>query len=394
MASKAQRRQARTEGKVRYGPQQRLLKQMLADVRSQFGAGLAGEESAYRALVDSARQGRPELQHIYSDAAGVAAGALTPAAGAPDLNAMGLGAGAAPFLGAASRDASATRMRLSQQLQASQAELVQREQQAAAGRAFAVGKLADDTAQQATKIRQQQSGLSSDEGAFVAQRLSELLKETSDRNFKASEDAKNRHNARLTAGVDAQGHVIPGGAKDKPGKGESGMLKPKSNSDALMGIDKAEAQLRRRINQGSSPEEAAKLLREGRDAVEGYPSRYTVNGKSYRVDPQTGTVIDGNKPLVYPGSTRIVKVDKAKLPAVSAMSPLAIRAALDRITYHGRYRKSTLKALHDAGIKVPTRVAQRAVGTKEVQRRRRARKTGEAMAGIFGAKLDPNYPNG
>lgn len=393
--AKAQRRQAKTEGRVRYGPQKRLLRQMLKDVRAEFHAGLAGEESAYQALVDSARQGRPEMRHVYDAAAGVAARALTPAAGAPDLNAMGLGAGAAPFLGAASRDASATQMRLAQMLQASNAELVQREQQAAAGRAFAVGKLASDTASQASKIRQQQQGLTGDEAAFVTQRLSELLKEDADRNFKAGESAKQRRNSRLIAGVDAQGHKIPGGVKDKK-DGKNGMLPPKSNSDALAGIDKAEAQLRRRINQGSTPEEAAKLLREGRDPVEGYPSRYTVNGKTYKVDPQTGTVLDGNKPLVYPGSTRIVQVDKAKLPAVSALSPLAVRAALDRIQYGGRYRKSTLKALHDAGIKIPARTAQRAVGPKEVKRRRRQRdrKAGETMAGIFGAELSPDYPAG
>lgn len=391
--AKAQRRQAKTEGRVRYGPQKRLLRQMLNDVRAEFHAGLAGEESAYQALVDSARHGRPEMQHVYDAAAGVASRALTPAAGAPDLS--GLGPGAAPYLGAASRDASATQMRLATMLQASNAELVQREQQAAAGRAFAVGKLASDTASQASKIRQQQSGLSGDEAAFVTQRLSELLKEEADRDFKAGESAKARRNSRLTAGVDAQGHIIKGGAKDKP-SGKSGMLAPKSNMDALAGIDRAEAQLRRRINQGSSPEEAAKLLREGRDPVEGYPSRYTVNGKTYKVDPQTGTVLDGNKPLVYPGSTRIVKVDKAKLPAVSALSPLAVRAALDRIQYGGRYRKSTLKALHDAGIKVPARTAQRAVGPKEVKRRRRQRdrKSGETMAGIFGVPLSPNYPAG
>jgi hypothetical protein len=190
----------------------------------------------------------------------------------------------------------------------------------------------------------------------VAQRLSELLKEEADQNFKAGQDAKARKNARIVAGVDAQGHVIPGGPKDKPGKGKSSMLPPKSNSDALAGIDKAEAQLRKQIRLGRSPEESARLLREGRDAVEGYPSRYTVNGKSYKVDPQTGTVLDGNKPLVYPGTTRIVKVDKAKLPALSALNPLYVRAALDRVAYHGRYRKSTLKALHDAGVRIPARL--------------------------------------
>jgi hypothetical protein len=160
MAKKAQRRQAKTEGRLRYGPQKRLLRQMLRDVSDQFTSGLAGEESAYRALVDSAKHGIPQMSHIYDDAAGVASRALTPAAGAPDLNALGLGAGAAPFLGAASRDASATQERLATMLQASNAELVGRQQQAAAGRAFAVGKLASDAGDQASKIRQQLSGIS------------------------------------------------------------------------------------------------------------------------------------------------------------------------------------------------------------------------------------------
>jgi hypothetical protein len=384
MAKKAQRRQAKTEGRLRYGPQKRLLRQMLRDVSDQFTSGLAGEESAYRALVDSAKHGIPQMSHIYDDAAGVASRALTPAAGAPDLNALGLGAGAAPFLGAASRDASATQERLATMLQASNAELVGRQQQAAAGRAFAVGKLASDAGDQASKIRQQLSGISGDQGAFVAQRLSELLKEEADQNFKAGQDAKARKNARIVAGVDAQGHVIPGGSKDKPGKGKSSMLPPKSNSDALAGIDKAEAQLRKQIRLGRSPEESARLLREGRDAVEGYPSRYTVNGKSYKVDPQTGTVLDGNKPLVYPGTTRIVKVDKAKLPALSALNPLYVRAALDRVAYHGRYRKSTLKALHDAGVRIPAR-ARTPVSQGAVRKRKANRKANQTFANIFQA---------
>jgi hypothetical protein len=204
------RRQAKTEGQVRYGPQQRLLRQMLKDVQSQFSSGLAGEESAAQALVDSARAAQPQMQRVYHDAAGVAARALTPAAGAPDLNALGLGAGAAPYLGAAARDASATQMRLAQQLQMARGELTQRELRAGDARQFAVNKLASDTADQASKIRQQQSGLTSDQTAFVSQRLGELLKEQADRHFKASEDSKSRDVSLKTAGVNPDGSIIPG----------------------------------------------------------------------------------------------------------------------------------------------------------------------------------------
>lgn len=361
-AGTAERRQAQTEGQVRYGPQQRLLKQMLADVRSQFSQGLAGENSAYQALTDAAQRGRPEMSSIFHDAAGIAAHALTPAAGAPDLNAMGLGPEASPFLAAAARDSSATQGRLAQALQQANAELVGREQQAASGRAYAVGKLVSDTSAQAQKIEQQRSGVTADQAAFVAQRLGQLLKDTADRNFKGSEDAKNRQNARIIAGVDKNGHPIPGGKADQKNKAKNnGMLPAKSNSDALGQIDQAEAQIRRRINLGTSPEAAAKLLREGRDKISGYPSRYTVNGKTYRVDPQTGTVMDGSKPLLYPGTTRIVQVDKATLPEVKPMKPLFVQAALDRILYNGRYRKRTLDALRAEGIRVPSSARRRPV---------------------------------
>lgn len=388
----AERRQARIEGQVRYGPQTRLLRQMLADVRSQFTQGVAGEHSAYQALVDSAQQGRPQMSSIFHDAAHVAAGALTPAAGAPDFNAMGLGAGAAPFLAAASRDSSATQDRLAQTLQAANAELVQRQQDAASGQAYAIGKLASDASAQAGKIRQQQSGVSSDQGAFIAQRLGELLQATSDRNFKAGESAKARRNARVIAGVDKNGKPIPGGKADK--KGASGLLPPKSNSDALAGIDRAEAQLRKRINLGSSPEAAAKVLKEGRDKVQGYPSRYTVNGKTYRVDPQTGAVMDGGKPLMYPGTTRIVQVDKATLPEIKAMNPLYVQAALDRVIYHGRYRAPTLRALRDAGIRVPGHSRRQPVSSGEVKGRQRKKKQTQTFAHIFGAQTSPNFDYG
>jgi hypothetical protein len=46
-----------------------------------------------------------------------------------------------------------------------------------------------------------------------------------------------------------------------------------------------------------------------------------------------------------------------------------VRAALDRISYNGRYRRGTLKALHDAGIRIPARL-RRPVSRNTVKARR------------------------
>jgi len=196
---------------------------------------------------------------------------------------------------------------------------------------------------QAQNLAQMKIDASAQQGHL--DRLARARQGTLDRKSRAELQA-----ARLAAG----GGSGKGGGKVAPG----GWLKGADQSDAQTAIVDTIQQIKRysrdwRMNRA----DVAKKLREGINAGYIYPNdpRYPND----TVDQATGQLYMPNgKPRTIPrkvasGATveELVKATKVAVPKIDPVKAVYVFAALDRLRYGG-YRPSTIKMLHEAGIKV------------------------------------------
>lgn len=209
--------EAALQSLVRYGPQATALQQLGEEAASAYKATVNSADASAGATQAAVASARPEVERIYGDAglAGLKAGTL---ANTHLQGLQGGGEGLQAIKAGAVNESRAMAGALTQQRAAALTDLKSRGVRAREGAQYAHENARSALITALSKIGQQQVALTGEKGAFEASVIQGLQEAQDQRDFTAGENDANRANARLTAGVDAQGQVIPGGKADKPGK--------------------------------------------------------------------------------------------------------------------------------------------------------------------------------
>jgi hypothetical protein len=223
-SSRTLRRQAQAEATLRTAPQASVLREMLIQAMSDRDVAIKAATGAAHGVTAAVAKAGPSLKHVYSDAINQAHGTSATV----DATLSSMGAVAGPYQAAMARERGTGADRLSQSLTSALSELSNRRIEAAAGRAQATNAALSEYSTTKAKLTRQASDLANQSGLYASTRLGELTdaerkarqqahQQALTRRSQAVQNALSRKNSRLTAGVDAQGKVIPGGAKDTPG---------------------------------------------------------------------------------------------------------------------------------------------------------------------------------
>lgn len=202
------RTQVQAESTLRFNPERSALRSGLRDARGTRSQTIRSQRGAKDSAIATADAVRPRYTSAYSQGTAQIDQALA-SLGVPV-------AGDNPL----SREVAGAKARMAETLQGALTESQSRKLDAEAGFSFAVRKANEDYAGTVSKIRERLTQLAREQGAFQQARSGELSAADTQRSFTASQNAKARRNARLTAGVDAQGHVVRGGPKDVNGDGQ------------------------------------------------------------------------------------------------------------------------------------------------------------------------------
>ena len=224
-ASRTLRRQARAEATLRTAPEASVLREMLMQAMSDRDTAIAAATGAARGVTSAVNKAGPSLKKAYGAAIDESHGTTATV----DATLSQMGASAGPVQAAMARERGAGAERLSASLASALSELSNRRVEAAAGRAQATNAALSEYGSTKDKLTRQALDLSDQAGLYASTRYGELTGEERkakrdahqkavDRRFTARQKAADRENSRLTSGVDAQGHVIPGGPKDAKGK--------------------------------------------------------------------------------------------------------------------------------------------------------------------------------
>ena len=153
MASRKQlRRQARTQGRLRYGGEQQGLRQLARAERRELLDTTESQRSAADSIVSSAREGRQDIRGIYEDA------------GLTDMVRQSLGSNPAA-------------RRLAEEMAGAETEMRQREVDAREGAAFAINRATQDYRRDIKDIRDRKLSLKREKGIFVSDLLRQLVGE-------------------------------------------------------------------------------------------------------------------------------------------------------------------------------------------------------------------------
>jgi len=273
--------QALDEAELKFGPQASALSQLLGSLKAERNSELKSSRSASRMASESARRALPQVEKIYTDAAGQTTGVESMLAkdlqnasdayklafkvGTSGTNARRVQAGALAQQEAASRQADAITGGVQEQ------------------RAIR-SKYRDDSA----KVGQELRGLAGQSGLYASTRVGQLLDDARERNVKirgqnltAREKARDRRadarNADRKYELDvakARGVDPVTGAK-LPGKGKSGgggaskvkWVPPATQASAQDQIAQAISHAREMRKAGRSRSEIATILVQGRGAT-------------------------------------------------------------------------------------------------------------------------------
>jgi hypothetical protein len=150
--------QVKAESFLRTNPERSQLRATLDDVIHERDATVRTARVAAQGAIQTARAGVPALNAVQADALSSINPALESSPGA-------------------ARETDRTRIRLAERLGQAMTDLQAREQDATAGRMYAVNAANDRAATNAGKIRDRLIGLSQEEGAFAQQRAAELARQ-------------------------------------------------------------------------------------------------------------------------------------------------------------------------------------------------------------------------
>lgn len=315
--------QAALEALVRFGPELSGLKSLQRQAVSNLDLGVRQAHGTANAITGAINAATPQVGKIYDDAGLKQAGIAGTLIG-HDL--AGLGSVADSIKAGASLEAAGAADKLNLAKTNALTDLSTQKVRARQGEQFAIKGAKDQFIKDVTEILQRKVDLGREKGAFTAATIGDLAQAAAEREAKALEGRAgrrtqreiaqaNRDNALLTAGVDAQGHVIPGGKADPKvtGKGKG----QKVNTDLQHGelddsVSTAQTIINTRLKGLGSRKELMDIL------VKGMPAR---------------------------------KVGDTQVAAIPAQKPLVAQAALE-LAFDKKISRKTLKKLHERGYSI------------------------------------------
>jgi hypothetical protein len=324
--------QVKAESFLRTNPERSQLRATLDDVIHERDATVRTARVAAQGAIQTARAGVPALNAVQADALSSINPALESSPGA-------------------ARETDRTRIRLAERLGQAMTDLQAREQDATAGRMYAVNAANDRAATNAGKIRDRLIGLSQEEGAFAQQRAAELARQDDSDALKVATTnaslSQQERNSLRSAGIDPDtGSYIPGGKLDPKakGRGKGGGAKaptPEQYLKAQDAITRARGYAAKFKKGGLSRREAAQILVNGLDPSGG-EDIYTTTDRGTQQKALTGK--DGKT-----GTAKTTPKD----PGVKPVSALWARVALDLVYSETPHLSpETVRKLHDLGYKV------------------------------------------
>lgn len=307
--------QAALEALVRFGPELSGLKELQRTAQSTFDTSVHQAHGTANAIIGTIDQAKPQVAKIY-DEAGLKQAATAGTLIGHDL--AGLGHVADSIKAGAALEAAGSADRLNTAKAAALTDLTQQRVRARQGEQFAVGNAKDQFVAALEKILTRKQDLAREKGAFSAATINDLAQAAAERRLKRTEGAANRENALLTAGVDAQGHIIPGGPKD-----------PK-----VTGKDKAGAKKINTDLQHGALDDSVKSAMQDVAYLKGTGSRKEILDALIQGVPSHKIGDSDQKTREIPGT-----------------KPLIAQAALE-LSFDGKISRKTLKKLHDRGYSV------------------------------------------
>ena len=330
-----------------------MLREMLMQAMSDRDTAIAAATGAARGVTSAVNKAGPSLKKAYGAAIDESHGTTATV----DATLSQMGASAGPVQAAMARERGAGAERLSASLASALSELSNRRVEAAAGRAQATNAALSEYGSTKDKLTRQALDLSDQAGLYASTRYGELTGEERkakrdahqkavDRRFTARQKAADRENSRLTSGVDAQGHVIPGGPKDAKGKAAKPLTAAEQRTRgeklavAKSQIGQAQTWIQR-FRGGSKPmsDEAIRQL-----LATGAPAKKVTKDVPVK-DPVTGKVKTDARGQAI---TRTETVSGDPVPKLDADF---IQAALD-LEKQGYLSKSSIHALRGRRIHV------------------------------------------
>jgi hypothetical protein len=350
-SSRTLRRQAQAEATLRTAPQASVLREMLIQAMSDRDVAIKAATGAAHGVTAAVAKAGPSLKHVYSDAINQAHGTSATV----DATLSSMGAVAGPYQAAMARERGTGADRLSQSLTSALSELSNRRIEAAAGRAQATNAALSEYSTTKAKLTRQASDLANQSGLYASTRLGELTDAERKVRQQAHQKALDSHRGspeRASAqeqpphvGVDAQGRVIPGGAKDKPSPGQApdGLRAADSwgaaGGQAKSQISQAQTWINRFRN-GAKPKsdsEIRQLLASGQSAQS--------------ISRDVPVMLPNGKPKTDARGQVVTRVQRIKGDPVPKLDADFIQAALD-LENHGHLSTASIHALRGRRIHV------------------------------------------
>jgi hypothetical protein len=373
-SSRTLRRQAQAEATLRTAPQASVLREMLIQAMSDRDVAIKAATGAGARSHRRRRQGRPQPQ------------ARLPRRDQPGArhqrnrgrHPLEHGRGRRALSGRDGARAGNGADRLSQSLTSALSELSNRRIEAAAGRAQATNAALSEYSTTKAKLTRQASDLANQSGLYASTRLGELTdaerkarqqahQQALTRHAQAVQNALSRKNSRLTAGVDAQGKVIPGGAKDKPaGAKHLSASEQRTRGEKLAQAKSQIAQAQTWINRfrnGAKPKsdkEIRQLLASGQSARS--------------IGKDVPVMLPNGKPKTDARGQIVTRVQTIKGDPVPKLDADFIQAALE-LENQGHLSTATIHALRGRRIHVIQEwLTPRSPAKRQAQRRQSAAK--------------------
>jgi hypothetical protein len=373
-SSRTLRRQAQAEATLRTAPQASVLREMLIQAMSDRDVAIKAATGAAHGVTAAVAKAGPSLKHVYHDAINQAHGTSATV----DATLSSMGAVAGPYQAAMARERGTGADRLSQSLTSALSELSNRRIEAAAGRAQATNAALSEYSTTKAKLTRQASDLANQSGLYASTRLGELTdaerkarqqahQQALTRHAQAVQNALGRKNSRLTAGVDAQGKVIPGGAKDKPaGAKHLSASEQRTRGEKLAQAKSQIAQAQTWINRfrnGAKPKsdkEIRQLLASGQSARS--------------IGKDVPVMLPNGKPKTDARGQIVTRVQTIKGDPVPKLDADFIQAALE-LENQGHLSTATIHALRGRRIHVIQEwLTPRSPAKRQAQRRQSAAK--------------------
>lgn len=334
--------QAALEALVRFGPELSGLKSLQRQAESNLSLGVRQAHGTANAITGTIDNVTPQVAKIYDDAGLKQAGVAGTLMG---HDVAGLGHVADSIKAGASLEAAGAADRLNLEKAHALTNLGTQKVRARQGEQFAIGTAKDQFVKSVTEILSRKQDLSREKGAFTSATINSLAQTAAAAQLKQSESAAARENARLVAGVDAQGHVLPGGPKDPKvtGKGKGGKINTDIQHGALDdSVQSAQTIVTSRLKGLGSRSELMDIL------VKGMPARTGPNGE--------------------------------KIAAIPAQKPLVAKAAIE-LAFDQKISRATLNTLHKRGFSIKKLGWQYASGSPKAKKNEKTFEKGVLSAG-------------